>query len=60
LDAPVVFSVDLATLGEFLTAQTVAFHRLHGGVEWTGRPYPVGDLAGAVEPVQLALDLGFG
>jgi hypothetical protein len=59
LDAPVVCSVDQATLGEFLTAQTAAFHRLHGGVEWTGPRYPVGDLAGAIQPVQLALDLGF-
>lgn len=60
LDAPVVCSVDLPTLGEFVTAQTGAFHRLHGGLPRSGRRYPVGDLAGAVEPVQLALDLGFG
>lgn len=60
LDAPVLCTVDLPTLGEFLTAQTAAFHSLHGGVEWTSRCYPVGDLASAVQPVQLALDLGFG
>jgi len=58
LDAPVVCSVDQATLGEFLTAQTAAFHRLHAPAAAAGRRYPVNGLARAIEPVQLALDLG--
>ncbi len=57
LDASVVCSVDQAALGEFLTAQTAAFHRLHAPAA-TGPRYAVDGLARAIDPVQLALDLG--
>jgi hypothetical protein len=57
LDAPVVCSMDLATLGEFVTAQTAAFHRLQGAHFRRGT-HPVGDLQRAVQPLQLRLDLG--
>jgi hypothetical protein len=60
LDEPVVCSVGQDALGEFVTAQTAEFHRVHGGVAWGDRGYPVGDLDGAVEPAQLVLDLGLG
>jgi hypothetical protein len=56
LDAPLACAVDLETLGEFLTARTASFHRLHLAPR---RPEPVVDVAGAGQPFQLALDLAF-
>jgi hypothetical protein len=58
LDAPVVCSVDLETLGDFLTRETSRFHEQ----QVRSRPRASGadlDLRAAFPPVQLALDLGF-
>lgn len=60
LDGGLVCSVGLEELAGFVTAQTAEYHRLEVRSGHAGRTLPSVDLRAAVEPAQLALDLGSG